>query len=185
MAGPTAEIEQRLAQILRDFGTRLRYLLRSHQLEQHGIDPEDVEQEVRIRLWRAIERDRFGDFHASYIQRTVASVVIDALRRVEVRAADPLPDDDVEGSPLPDTGAGPERQASAGEQVRGLRACLDEIPERRRLPIVLHLEGFSLQEIADRIGTSAEASRKLVTRGLDELKTRLRERGIAHFDDES
>ncbi|MEO6076227.1 MAG: sigma-70 family RNA polymerase sigma factor [Dokdonella sp.] len=183
MPDPTTEIQQRLEQILRDYGTRLRYLLRSHKLDQRGIDPDDVEQEVRIRLWRAIERDRFGDFHASYIQRAVASAVIDALRRAEVRAADPLPDDLVEGSPLPDTGPGPERKANDGERMRGLQHCLAQLPERRRLPIVLHLEGFSLQEIADRIGTSAEASRKLVTRGLEELKDRLREQGFGTFDD--
>ena len=183
MPHPSIEIQLRLEQILRDYGTRLRYLLRSHKLEQHGIDPDDVEQEVRIRLWRAIERDRFGDFHASYIQRAVTSAVIDALRRAEVRAADPLPDDMVEGSPLPDPGVGPERRASDGERMKGLQQCLAQLPERRRLPIALHLEGFSLQEIADRIGTSAEASRKLVTRGLDELKIRLREQGFGNFDE--
>lgn len=183
MPHPSVEIQQRLEQILHDYGSRLRYLLRSHKLDQHGIDPDDVEQEVRIRLWRAIERDRFGDFHASYIQRTVASAVIDALRRAEVRAADPLPDDDAEGSPLPDTGVGPERRASDGERMQGLQVCLAAIPERRRLPIVLHLEGFSLQEIAERIGTSAEASRKLVTRGLDELRTRLRDQGYDDFNE--
>ena len=75
MSDPSTDIQLRLEQILRDYGTRLRYLLRSHKLDQHGIDPDDVEQEVRIRLWRAIERDRFGDFHASYIQRAVTSAV--------------------------------------------------------------------------------------------------------------
>lgn len=183
MSSTSIEIQQRLEQILRDYGGRLHFLLRSHKLDRHGIDPDDVEQEVRIRLWRAIERDRFGDFHASYIQRTVASAVIDALRRAEVRAAEPLPDDDVEGSPLPDIGVGPERRAIDGEKMHGLQQCLAAIPERRRLPIVMHLEGYSLQEIADRIGTSAEASRKLVSRGLDELKTRLRDQGFGDFSE--
>lgn len=180
-AEPT--VEARLAGILAEFGSRLGVLLKTYRLDRHGIDAADIEQEVRIRLWKAIERDRSGAFHASYVQRVVATTVIDALRRAEVRAAEPLPEDDDEPGQLPETGASPEQSASDGERMNGLRRCLGEIPERRRLPITLHLQGFSLQEIADVVGISAEAARKLVSRGLDELKTRLRELGYGDFDD--
>ncbi|HMM68067.1 MAG TPA: sigma-70 family RNA polymerase sigma factor [Dokdonella sp.] len=176
-------VDARLEQVLRDFGSRLGVLMRSYRLDRHGIDPDDVEQEVRIRLWKAISRDRSGAFHASYVQRVVATTVIDALRRAEVRAAEPLPENDDEPGQLPETGVGPEQSATDGERMSGLQRCLAEIPERRRLPITLHLQGFSLQEIADVAGTSAEAARKLVTRGLDDLKSRLRELGYGEFDD--
>jgi len=183
MTGPHDSVDARLAQVLREFGNRLGALLQGYRLDRHGIDPADIEQEVRIRLWRAIERDRSGAFHASYVQKVVATTVIDALRRAEVRAAEPLPEDDDEPGQLPEEGAGPEQLASDGERMGGLQRCLGEIPERRRLPITLHLQGFSLQEIADVVGTSAEAARKLVSRGLDELKSRLRELGYGEFDD--
>lgn len=173
----------RLERLLADYGAKVRQLLAAHGLAQRGIDPDDVEQEVRIRLWRAIERDRSAAFAASYIQRVVASTVIDALRRATVRAAEPLPEESGEGISLPDETAGPEQQAGGGQQVEVLRACLAELPERRRLPIALHLQGFALQEIADLVGTSAEAARKLVTRGLDELKERLRALGCGDVDD--
>jgi RNA polymerase sigma-70 factor (ECF subfamily) len=52
------------------------------------------------------------------------------------------------------------------------------------LPIALNLQGFSLQEIADLAGiSSVEAARKLVSRGMDELKTRLRDLGYGDFED--
>lgn len=183
MSSPTDSVEARLEQVLRDFGTRLAIVLRGYRLDRHGIDPADIEQEVRIRLWKAIERDRSGAFHASYVQKVVATTVIDALRRAEVRAAEPLPEDDDEPGQLPEESAGPEQSASDGERMSGLQRCLGEIPERRRLPITLHLQGFSLQEIADVVGTSTEAARKLVSRGLDELKSRLRQLGYGDFDD--
>lgn len=183
MSPDSESVDARLEQVLRDFGSRLGVLMRSYRLDRHGIDPDDVEQEVRIRLWKAISRDRSGAFHASYVQRVVATTVIDALRRAEVRAAEPLPENDDEPGQLPETGVGPEQSATDGERMSGLQRCLAEIPERRRLPITLHLQGFSLQEIADVAGTSAEAARKLVTRGLDDLKSRLRELGYGEFDD--
>jgi RNA polymerase sigma-70 factor (ECF subfamily) len=52
------------------------------------------------------------------------------------------------------------------------------------LPITLHLQGFALQEIADLAGIqSAEAARKLVSRGIEELKARLRDQGYGEFDE--
>lgn len=184
MSTPPENVQVRLEALFKAYGAKVQALLMTYGLDKHGIDPSDVEQEVRIRLWKALERDRSGAFHASYIQRVVASTVIDALRRAEVRAAEPLPDEDDEPASIGEGPVGPERRAGDVEHMQGLARCLDEIPERRRLPITLHLQGFSLQEIADLAAIpSAEAARKLVSRGLEELKTRLREKGYGEFDE--
>jgi len=184
LAIPADIVHARLEALFRTYGSKVQALLQTYGLDKHGIDPADVEQEVRIRLWRALERDRSGAFHASYIQRVVASTVIDALRRAEVRATEPLPDEEDEPVSLGDAPIGPERRAGDFEHIQGLARCLAEIPERRRLPITLHLQGFALQEIADLAGIpSAEAARKLVSRGLEELKVRLREMGYGEFDE--
>ena len=177
-------VHARLEELFRTYGARVKGLLKAYGLDRHGVDPADVEQEVRIRLWHAIERDRSGAFHASYVQRVVASTVIDALRRAQVRATEPLPDEDDDAVEIGAGSVGPERSAGDVERMRGIERCLAEIPERRRLPIALHLQGFSLQEIADlAVIPSAEAARKLVSRGLEELKSRLRELGFGDFED--
>lgn len=175
----------RLEEIFRAYGVRVKGMLKTYGLDKHGIDPADIEQEVRIRLWHALERDRSGAFHASYVQRVVASTVIDALRRAQVRATEPLPEeDDEQPVELGEGPVGPERSAGDSERMQGIERCMAEIPERRRLPIALHLQGFTLQEIADLAGiASADAARKLVSRGLEELKIRLRELGHGDFED--
>jgi RNA polymerase sigma-70 factor (ECF subfamily) len=185
MASPQDPVHARLEELFRTYGARVTGLLKTYGLDKHGIDPADVEQEVRIRLWKALERDRSGAFHASYVQRVVASTVIDALRRAEVRAAEPLPEEEDESpADLGEGPVGPEQSAGDVERMQGLERCMAEIPERRRLPIALHLQGFSLQEIADMAAIpSAEAARKLVSRGLEELKSRLRELGYGNFED--
>jgi len=181
---PRDPLHARLEELFVAYGTRVKRLLQTYGLDKHGIDPADVEQEVRIRLWHALERDRSGAFHASYVQRVVASTVIDALRRAQVRATEPLPEEDDEPVDLGEGPVGPERSAGDVEKMQGLERCLAEIPERRRLPIALNLQGFSLQEIADLAGiSSVEAARKLVSRGMDELKARLRDLGYGDFED--
>ena len=170
------ELNRRYAAILDEFGVRLRRLV---EIRCRGaLDPDDVEQEVRIRLWQALERDRNAPFSASYIQKAVVSAVIDAHRRAAVRATEPLPD--AAGSdpePLVEPGR-PDRSASADEELRLLAQAIDELPQRRQLPMRLHLQGFSLVEIARMTASSDEAVRKLVSRGLEELKARLRELGL-------
>lgn len=177
-------VHARLEALFVAYGARVQRLLLTYGLDKHGIDPADIEQEVRIRLWHAIERDRSGAFGASYVQRVVASTVIDALRRAQVRATEPLPDEDDEAVEIGMGSIGPERSAGDVQRMQGLERCMAEIPERRRLAIALHLQGFSLQEIADLAAiASPEAARKLVSRGMDELKNRLRELGHGDFED--
>ena len=184
MAAPRDPAHIRLEELLVAYGARVRRLLLTYGLDRQGVDPADVEQEVRIRLWHALERDRSGAFRASYVQRVVATTVIDALRRAQVRAAEPLPEEDDEAVDLGVAQVSPERRAGDVERMQGLERCLNEIPERRRIPIALHLQGFALQEIAELAGiASAEAARKLVSRGLEELKTRLRDLGYGDFED--
>ena len=176
-------IRARLHSLLAEFGAKVRYLIENHRLGQHGIDPADIEQEVHIRLWRALERDRNAAFHASYIQRTVLTTVIDAIRAARSRAAEPLPEEGDEETGLVEQRAGPERSAGASQEFGRVAACLAELPERRREAVALHLQGFTLREIGQLSGTSEEAARKLLERGMQTLRELLAATGFGEFDE--
>src|SRR5262249_57559224 len=110
-------LRQRLHRLLADYGVKVRALIEGHGLGQYGIDPADIEQEVRIRLWKALERDRNAAFHTSFIQRVVLTTVIDAIRPANARPVEPLPDAGEAGDPgFIEPGAGPERIASGIEE---------------------------------------------------------------------
>ncbi len=175
----------RLEALLREYGARLRALIASHGLAKHGIDPDDVEQEVRIRLWQALERDRNVVLRASYIQRVVLTVVVDRVRRAKVRLAEPLPEDDEPVLWNIDTNASPEQRSRDDQFIEVVTRCLASLPETRRVALAFHLQGYSWDETAELTGVSAEAARKLAARGLAELKTQLMELGFGEFDDEN
>lgn len=175
---------ERLEQLLTEHAERVRVVMLRYRLPQRGIDPDEIEQQVRIRLWKAIQRDRSGAFSASYIQRIVASVAIDAMRRARVRPSEPgAEDDDLGMDRLDADTAQPDATASDDERVRILARCLNELPSRRRLPISLHLEGHTFREIGAMIEVSEEAARKLVSRGMKTLRARLRELGVDARED--
>ncbi len=177
-------IDAALEALLARHARKVRQQIESHRLAAHGIDPDDVEQEVRIRLWRALERDPNAVFPASYIQRVVLSALVDAVRRAEVRAAEPLPELESADDELPQQVATrPDRRAIDAERIARFGEAMAAIPVRRRRPLQLYLQGFTLPEIAPLCDLTADAARKLVYRGLDELKTRLRAFGMEEFDD--
>jgi RNA polymerase sigma factor (sigma-70 family) len=177
-------VRQRLHGLLADYGAKVRALIDSHGIGQYGIDPADIEQEVRIRLWKALERDRNAAFHTSFIQRVVLTTVIDAIRSANARPLDPLPETaDTSNLAFIESAAGPERSASGAEDFERIVACMAELPERRRKAVALHLQGFSLREIGEFSGTSEEAARKLLERGMEALRERLALSGFGDIDD--
>ncbi|HEX6834246.1 MAG TPA: sigma-70 family RNA polymerase sigma factor, partial [Rudaea sp.] len=165
-------IRARLHQLLASYGAKVRALIENHGIAQYGIDAADIEQEVRIRLWKALERDRNAAFHTSYIQRVVLSTVIDAIRAANARPAEALPDPSDEGAAvvLVEMSAGPEQSTGGRQDFNRVVACMAELPERRREAVALHLQGFSLREIGQMAGTSEEAARKLLERGMETLR---------------
>jgi RNA polymerase sigma factor (sigma-70 family) len=178
------ETDAALQALLARHARRVRQQIQAHRLDRHGIDADDVEQEVRIRLWRALQRDPNAVLPASYIQRVVLTVLVDAVRRAQARPAEPLPEIETAELELPSEGRiRPERRAIDAERIARLGEAMAAIPPRRRQPLQLYLQGFSLPELAPLCGLTADAARKLVYRGLDEVKQRLREMGMEDFDD--
>lgn len=167
--------ESALRALLARFGARVRAQIARHDLGRHGIDAADVEQEVNIRLWQTLERDPNAALPASYIQKTVMSVRIDAVRRAEARPADPMPEGHEEHweSDAPS----PAARASEAHWAGVLRGLIADLPERRQRPLKLYLQGFTVPEVADLCGLTFDAARKLVYRGLDEVKSHLRAQG--------
>jgi RNA polymerase sigma-70 factor (ECF subfamily) len=174
-------LRARLHQLLADYGVKVRRLIDKHGIGQYGIDPADIEQEVRIRLWKALERDRNAAFHTSFIQRVVLTTVIDAIRMANSRPADPLSEDAEDA--LVENAAGPERNARGLEDFNRVTECLAELPQRRRQAVELHLQGFSLREIGQFSGITEEAARKLLDRGMQALRERLTGLGFGGFDE--
>ena len=74
-------------------------------------------------------------------------------------------------------------QAASDQQVgAALAAAIGELPERRRRPLQLYLQGFTIPEVAELCGLTFDAGRKLVYRGLDDVKARLRAGGWENDD---
>ena len=96
---------------------------------------------------------------------------IAALRRRAARPADSAAPE-LEHSPAP-TAEAPEQAAAQAERAQRLRQALAAIPERRRQPTLLLLQGFSTLEISRLMQITEATARNLAYRGVEDLKIRL------------
>ena len=140
---------------------------------RHGLaspDIQEVVQDLRIRLWRALERsnEKNPTESASYVYRAAMSAALDLLRR---RRSGPLGrpvDLDLVSDALP--GRGADAADEEGAQIAALDRALKRILPERRVAVRLHLEGKSRDEISGLTGWSEARTRNLLYRGLADLK---------------
>jgi RNA polymerase sigma-70 factor (ECF subfamily) len=175
MSGPAESPAARaLERLLAEFGPRLRAIVLARCPADRGIDPDEVEQEVRVRLWQALKGENVIAHPASYLYRTTMSVIVDLLRR---RSARPDLDSGAAMAALElepgDAGAEPSLRVGGQELARALAGVLAALPERRRLPVQLHLQGFGFAEVARLLEVSDATARNLIYRGMEEVRERL------------
>jgi RNA polymerase sigma factor (sigma-70 family) len=184
------ETEAEFNAILEKYGVFLRQTIPRICPKDLGIQFDDIEQEARLRLWRAIEAEREINFHGSYIYKIVASVTINAIRRAKSRREEQLRlaegEEDAAAmeaqtiTPTTSAENSPEAQAERGELLRRVEEAMARLPENRRLAVGLHLKGMTTDEIADLMGWSEPKARNLVYRGLKDLRGELRDAGIEY-----
>ena len=174
----TDPISPALDAVVARFGRMLRYVAR-----QRGVPEEDlaeVIQNLRLRLWRAHPDGRsIAGLGASYVYQAGISASLDVIRQrrafrgqqgISLTAVPYDP-------PAPDSG-GPAAALERSEDARTFSEAVRALPEARRVPVRMYLSGYSRDEIAGHLGWSEAKTRNLLYRGLDDLRTELRRRGL-------
>lgn len=134
------------------FGTLVeRYAAPARRIARAVLgDPDDADDAAQdaflsalVKLDQYDARRPFGP----WLLRIVANAATDRRRRRRVRRAEPL------DAAVPGSAPGPDADAVRGELAGRLRAALAELPERRRVAVVLFdVEGYGHAEIAAILG---------------------------------
>ena len=159
---------------MEEYSCSIRSSLAKFGLDRRGIDPEDVLQEIRLKLWKRFVSEKKIRRRASYISVVVNSALADCLRRARrmdsvirdekqrvLLETDPAVDD-----PPPD------------EKARQMLAeAVEMLLESRRAVVKLFLLDLTVDEIALSLGWSGDKTRNLLYRGLADIRLKLKERG--------
>ena len=160
--------EIKFATLLDEYSGLLSRIAASYEADPSLRD--DLLQDMALELWRAAPRWRGEASMKTFVARVAhnrgASHVVGRKRQTNAAA---LPAD------LPDPGDSPETYAQLEQKSARLQNAVRALPLNLRQTVTLAFEGFSHQEIADTLGTSANNIAVRLNRARKVLKTALGE----------
>jgi len=177
--------QERFQDLLDEMGELLRRVIARNCPKHLGLDPEDFEQEVRLRIWRLVQDRGQVEHHRSYLYRVAMNATVDAIRKVKRRREDSLSSAQTreavehESATALDAIGRTEGISGQGLILQAVEHCLSGLRERRGLAARLYLQGFTVPEIADLKCWTRASARNLVFRGMRDLRRCLRTKGYS------
>jgi RNA polymerase sigma-70 factor (ECF subfamily) len=173
------DVSPALETLLGRFGELLRRAGRHRGLAEHDLD--ELLQDVRIRLWRALQTgEKISTVTASYVYRTAQTAAVDLIRRRRGRRETSLPHGSEGGAVAIAAMVSPPQlaQVTRDEVTRQLESAIAQLAQPRGVAVRMYLAGYPREEIAQLLGWTEAKTRNLLYRGLADLRTRLNAWGI-------
>lgn len=166
--------------IIDQFSKFIRIHIQKFTLQRKGIDPDDILQEVQIKIWNVLTSEKKIDNYASYIKKIVNSSVIDHLRRI--RREERVFSSEKQRKIAERRSAYNKERIDVEECKNILGQAVDSLLDSRRKVVKLYLLNMTLEEITEFFSWSPHKTRNLLYRGLNDLKKILHEKGIEYED---
>jgi RNA polymerase sigma-70 factor (ECF subfamily) len=169
--------EKEFEDLLDRFATLIRIHIHKYDIYKYGLDPDDVSQDVRIKIWKLLHSEKNISNLPSYIKKIVNSSVIDQLRKIRREEGIFSHERQVAENEL--TYSLEMARIKSLEEVVG--KAVDLLIESRRQVVKLYLLNLSIPEIAGYLNWSADKTRNLLYRGLSDLKKILKDMDV-HYE---
>lgn len=170
------DIEARIQDLVARYAALIRAVIQANLHAGDALDPQDIEQEIRIRLWRGIRQGKKIANWPSYIKRVAYTATIDELRRLRKQAPYRGSADwsrmllTMERRRDGTEAENPESRYDRAERDRRIASLVGSLsPDRRRI-LRLYAGGLGVEEICGFLGWDKVRVRHLLYRGLDDLK---------------
>ena len=161
--------------LIEKFSFVIRTSVQSFNPQKMGIDPEDIVQEIRIKLWKLFKSDKKIQNYSSYIKRVINSIIIDQIR----------------ASRRYERIVGIEKQRILQHHgnsdlpkriIKIVNVAFNSLIDSRRKVVRWHLFGLNIHEISKLLDIDEIKTKNLLYRGLNDLKNILKSKGINYED---
>jgi len=164
--------------VLNKFTQTIKGNIKKFNLTKEGIDPDDIFQEVRIKIWKLLNDEKKIINYSSYIKRIVDSSVIDHIRKM--RRERGLISQQMHKT-IAEWKSPYEIEHVYGQNIKKMVSTgIDSLIESRRKVVKLFLLNLTIEEIAALFNWSRDKTRNLLYRGLSDLRKILKEKGIEY-----
>lgn len=176
------DIDSQLRDIIDRFSSLIRHVIAVNLQKTDEINLEDVEQEVKLKIWKFLKKGKKVENFPSYIKRVAYTTTIDELRKMRkqnptsgatdlknIYSMDRINDlknpEDLPGLRLEEK-----------EMHEALKASINSLGENRKQVLRLYLVGMSIEEICELFDWDKTKVRHLLYRGIGDLKEKMKSR---------
>ncbi len=174
-----AKIEE-FTGVVEQFSQFIRSHIQRFEPQRKGIDPDDILQEVKIKIWNILTDEKKIENYASYIKKIVNSTFIDHLRRT--RREELILFSEMQRKIAERRGTYKKERIDEKNYKNILGKSVDSLLDSRKKVVKLYLLNMTLEEISEYFNWSPHKTRNLLYRGLNDLKKILQEKGIEYED---
>jgi RNA polymerase sigma-70 factor, ECF subfamily len=145
MTQPQATFDE----IVRDYGAMIRRIALSYEIAPHLAD--ELVQEIYVAIWRALASFRGEAGIRTFLARIATNrAVTHVARAMRVPRSVELDEQ------IPSGLASPEHQTIASDRRGRLMTAVRQLPLKYRQPVMLVLEGMTLEEISQVLGITSK-----------------------------
>jgi RNA polymerase sigma factor (sigma-70 family) len=167
------DVTPQLQELVRQYSRLIRSVVSRAGGPRAALIQDDVEQEIRISLWRRLRSGRELEATPSYVYKAAVRETVRMVRKVLRHEGEPLPEGNAEPAVSPPPMLERQQDASA------IEAALRGLPPEREAAVRLHLMGYEVAEVMRLRGWPYQKARNLVARGMADLRQALRDRGLS------
>ncbi len=161
--------------LIKKLSLSIRASVQSFNPQKLGIDPEDLVQEIRIKLWKIFKSDKKIQNYSSYIKRVINSIIIDQIRAsrryekiIDLEKQRNLQDQGFSDVPI---------------RIRkDVNLAFNSLIESRRKVVRWFSFGLDINEISKILNIDETKTKNLLYRGLNDLRDILKSKGIEYED---
>ncbi len=166
--------EKEFELILNRFSAFIRAQIVKFNLQKYGLDPDDIAQEVRIKIWKLLHNEKYISNYPSYIKKIIDSSVIDQFRKLKREEGVFLQEKMKKISEKQNLFSADHSQDGCLKEIIG--QSVEKLRESRRQVVKLYLMNLSIEEISLIKNWSKDKTRNLLYRGLSDLKIYLKKK---------
>jgi len=174
------EKEAKIKEIIDNFSSLIRSVIQKTVHDKDNIDFEDIEQEIKIKIWKFIAKGKNIEKLSSYIQKVAYTVTIDELRKMRKQTL-PRRVDELkkvysfsQNFLIGQINKSPEFFFEKKELKMFLREAVDSLNGNRKQVLRLYMKGMSIEEISQLFDWDKAKVRHLLYRGIDAIKEKIK-----------
>lgn len=171
------DLEQllRTKEFLEEMSASIRNILLARFPGMAPQEKEDIDEEVKLKLWKKATGGKKIDNLRSYLWRVVYTTALDLLgERMSHQSLEKIEEANEKNRSAPPEMLTPDFALQSSELKMMIENALDLIPERRRTVLRLHFDGKDIPQISSLLSSSENQVRHLLYRGLRELRMKMK-----------